>query len=367
MKNQILIFIISIYWIINLPAQTLLIDDPLTDRKTLGQVVHVYSDDPAPVFTAEGWQPGASTKNQNHILYDVPYFIKEGFIEFEIKGMQNPASADYDPGFCGLYDGRGIDEPILYFDDFKKNFYRWNVHFRGDKKILKCKIQMPHNTEERELRNKAVFNTDTNGSYAWDSQCLTEPDGQSQSWSKTTWYKIKVEWKSRKFTVIVNGTTKWSTSLSCDYTPRDFKIWLGCAPGDPGNGKYKASIPDLTYRNFKLYTYDVLEANVSCEGINLPLSGYITFMSMKLNDTVTKTIIVQNLKNIPVTVNLSTDNSDYSISETGLNLQPNEKKYVMVNRNTTIEETVRGVINLTCAHWASNRTITCIGSIIGEP
>jgi len=360
MKNKIFLFIIGICFITHASAQTLLIDDPLTDGKSVGEICHVYAGDPAPKFTAEGWQPGATGDNQNHILYQVPVYFKNGYIEFEIKGMENPTIDTYDPAFCALYDGRGVPEFCRYFDDFKNNYFRWNVQYRGDNKCFKGKIQMAKNTEEQELRNSAVFKVYDATEYS----CMSERDGSSVSWNKTTWYKIKVEWKDRKYSVTVDGTSKWSTSQGCDFTPRNFKIWLGSAPGY--TGKYTASVPGLTYRNFKLYTYDVLEANVSCDSINFPAAGFLSFRSVIQDDLVTKNISVQNLKNIPITVSLSSSNANYTLSETSLTLQANEKKSVLVTMNTSAVGSVRGVITVACNNWVSSRTITCVGTVISN-
>ena len=203
-------------------------------------------------FNSEGYQPGTGIENQNHILYDVPYMFKEGYIEFEICGMEKPSNVDYDPAFCAIYDGRGITEPIRYTNDFRQNYYRWNIHFRGDLSVFKSKIQMAPKTKVMELRDKPVF-TNVTGSYSDEAECVAEPNGQATTWIKDKWYKIRVEWKDKKYAVYLDGIEMWAVTLNCDYTPCDMKIWLGCAPGK--NGKYTATIPGLTFRNFKLFSY----------------------------------------------------------------------------------------------------------------
>jgi hypothetical protein len=112
---------------------------------------------------------------------------------------------------------------------------------------------MAPKTEIMELRDKPVF-TNVTGSYSDEAECLAEPNGEPMLWIKDNWYKMKVEWRDNKYTVYLDGIEKWVTTLACDYTPHDMKIWLGCAPGQ--KGKYTATIPGLTFRNFKLFTYD---------------------------------------------------------------------------------------------------------------
>jgi hypothetical protein len=85
-------------------------------------------------LTSEGYKPGLGS---GHIFYDVPSQVVNGYIQFEMKGFTpsliQDAEGDADNGFFGLYDGRGITEPIKYVDDFKYNYFRWNFHYRQNR------------------------------------------------------------------------------------------------------------------------------------------------------------------------------------------------------------------------------------------
>jgi len=71
-------------------------------------------------LTSEGYKPG---KGFNHILYDAPSQVKNGYIQFEMKGftpslIQDPnGGGDADNGFFAMYDGRGSSEPIKYYNN----------------------------------------------------------------------------------------------------------------------------------------------------------------------------------------------------------------------------------------------------------
>ena len=92
-------------------TESVIIDDPL-DGSTVGQIV-------GGSFNSEGYRPGIGN---NHILYDVPIQVPDGYIEFEIKGFSHEnVPTDENHAFAALYDGRGISEPIPYYDDFKHN------------------------------------------------------------------------------------------------------------------------------------------------------------------------------------------------------------------------------------------------------
>jgi len=342
-------------------AQTLIISDPLTNGTTLG-VLDVSTVGATAAFTAEGWQPGASFNNQNHILYDVPFMFKEGYLEFEVKGLTTPASVDFDPALCALYDGRGINEPILYFDDFKQNYYRWNVHFRGDNGLFKCKIQTAANTEEKDTREKAVFQ---GASYDLDAECLTEPNGSSVSWNATKWYKVKVEWKARKYSVTVDGNQVWATTLAnCDYTPRDMKIWLGCAPGS--NGKYTATQPGLTYRNFKLFTYDTPKLNCGYGSVNLPATSFVSFGKNIKNESSVKQFFFENLSTTSMPITITPSSAHFTMATTSFTLAPNEKKLVDITMNANASIVKRTTFTISSSALTNAYTMTCISSVLNE-
>lgn len=235
-------------------AQTLILEDPLTNQTTKGTIVNNMEGSDTHTFTSEGYMPNAGGHNMNHILYELPGSTpaKEGYLELEFKGMKNPPNADADPAFIGMYDGRGITEPIVYFDDFKNNFYRWNVHFRGDNKVIKAVINCAAPTAERLNATKSVFP----GTRDWYS----EPNGTSQIWDSNKWYKLKVEWKNKNFKVFLDGKQVWGTAGPYDYAPVIHRLWLGCAPGYAW--KYTASIEGLTFRNLKVYSYSPITSLV---------------------------------------------------------------------------------------------------------
>jgi hypothetical protein len=203
-------------------------------------------------LTSEGYKPG---KGSGHILYKSPRQVKNGYIQFEMKGfvpslIQDPVSpsGDGDNGFFGMYDGRGIREPIKYANDFKYNYFRWNFHYRVNRKAFKSVISCAKPTTARLNSTRAVF---SGGGSLRD--WFTEPTGRGYSFNSTSWYTVKCVWKSKTFKVMINGTTVWSASGPYDYAPIDFKIWLGSAPGY--GDKYIQMVPNIIFRNFKLVSY----------------------------------------------------------------------------------------------------------------
>jgi hypothetical protein len=362
MENRTAIVTIVLFLVFGFAAntQTLVISDPLTDGTSKG-VIDVSTADATAAFTAEGWQPGASFQNQNHILYDVPFMFKEGYLEFEVKGLSTPSSIDYDPALCALYDGRGINEPILYFNDFKQNCYRWNVHFRGDNGLFKCKIQTAANNEEKDTRDKAVFQ---GADYGLDAQCLNEPNGSAVVWNAAKWYKVKVDWKAKKYTVTVDGNQVWGTTLGCDFTPRDMKIWLGCAPGS--SGKYTATQPGLTFKNFKLYTYDSPKLNCGYGSVNLPATSFVSFGKNIKNETIVKQFFFENLTAGEMPISITQNNSDFSIASTNFTLAPAEKKMVDITMNANAALVKRTTFTISSTALTTSYSMTCISSVLNE-
>ena len=83
-------------------AQVTIIDDPL-QGSTAGSR---YGGS----FTADGYKPGLGT---NHILYDVPAQVQNGYIEFQIKGFNfndfpptTPTVQSQETAFIAMYDGQ---------------------------------------------------------------------------------------------------------------------------------------------------------------------------------------------------------------------------------------------------------------------
>ena len=199
------------------PSTDFVIDDSLQGGTSQGTQI-------GGSFTNEGYRPQSGF---NHILYEVPT-VSEGYLEFQIKGMTNQSGKpEGDVGFCGIYDGRGHAEPIQYFDAFKQNFFRWNVHWRADKDAMKAVISAAAPTQERLNASFAQFP----GPELEDRDWTAEPLGQGQNWNPNQWYTIKVEWKNKTFKVYIDGVQKWGASGPYDYAPVNQKIWIGSAPG----------------------------------------------------------------------------------------------------------------------------------------
>ncbi|MBK7105282.1 MAG: T9SS type A sorting domain-containing protein [Ignavibacteriae bacterium] len=237
--------VIMILFISSLYAQTTVFEDPLTGGTSYGTLV-------GGSFSSEGYKPGTGA---GHILYKLPYQVPNGYMEFEMKGFAasaiQDAQGDADNGIFGMYDGRGISEPIQYFDDFKTNFFRWNFHYRQNRSAYKCVLQCSAPTSNRLNATKAVFGYNSSGLIAKDWG--EEPTGSNYSTNTSSWYKVKVTWHDKHFSVSINGTVIWEAHGPYDYAPIDHKIWLGSAPGV--GDKYTNSVPGVTYRNVKVVTY----------------------------------------------------------------------------------------------------------------
>lgn len=192
-------------------------------------------------LTAEGYRPGLG---QNHILYRLPHTVRDGYVEFEVKGMNAariPVNADH--AFMAMYDGRGVDEPAQYFRDLRENFFRWNVHWRQNRNALKCVISCATPGAER---GRAMVAQYAKGKRDWSQ----EPTGATVNWDPNKWYRFRVEWRNRVFRLLVDGEEKWRVNGVHDYAPADHRVWLGSAPAN--RDKYRCHIPELIYRNFRL-------------------------------------------------------------------------------------------------------------------
>ena len=225
---------------------TIVIQDPLTNGTAAGTQV-------GGSFSAEGYKPGLGA---GHILYDSPVQVTNGYIEFQVKGFVASqivsSSGNADNGLFGMYDGRGCPEPIPYFEDFKCNYFRWNFHYREQRKAFKAVLTVAAPLPERINATRAVFPYDSQGLI--DRDWFTEPTGIDYSMNSTSWYTVRCEWNNKTFKVTINGTSVWGPfSGPYDYAPIDFKIWLGSAPGF--GEKYTNLLANVVYRNFKLVTY----------------------------------------------------------------------------------------------------------------
>ncbi|MBK8944245.1 MAG: T9SS type A sorting domain-containing protein [Ignavibacteriae bacterium] len=239
------ISVLIVLFLHTISAQTTVFEDPLTGGTSYGTAV-------GGSFTSEGYKPGVGT---GHILYKLPYQVPNGYMEFEIKGFSasaiQDAEGDADNGIFAMYDGRGISEPIQYFNDFKTNFFRWNFHYRQNRGAYKSVLQCAAPTSNRLNASVAVFGVNSSGLIAKDWG--EEPTGSNYSTNTTSWYKIRATWHNKEFSVSINGTVVWQVEGPYDYAPIDHKIWLGSAPGH--TDKYVNSVPGVVYRNLKVVTY----------------------------------------------------------------------------------------------------------------
>ncbi|MFP4521859.1 MAG: hypothetical protein ACLFQK_06905 [Fibrobacterota bacterium] len=221
-------------------AEKIILEETLQTNSTLFGTLYGGS------FSAEGYKPGLG---RGHIFYELPETVENGYAEFEFKGMNHEQVASGgEPAFFCMYDGRGISEPIGYFDDFKRNFFRYNVLYRQDNRKIKGVINCAEPTQERLEAEKAVFPSNNRD---W----VGEPDGETMTWNSAKWHKMRVEWKNIEFKIYIDGIEKWAQyGGPYEYAPVIHRIWLGCAPGY--GDKYNNQTPDIVYRNFKLVSYD---------------------------------------------------------------------------------------------------------------
>jgi hypothetical protein len=164
------------------------------------------------MVTAEGYMPGkgyVAGRGCSHIRYDLPTTVRNGRITFEVKGMVS-YSSDLEHGFLGMYDGRGVKEPAVYAPDFKQNYYRWNVHYRGDQKAMKCVLTLAR--PDRVSAARAVFPGDSPA----DRDFSTEPTGGNITFDPARWHKFVVEWRARTFSVTIDGAEKWKAVAFLD-------------------------------------------------------------------------------------------------------------------------------------------------------
>ncbi|HIH32609.1 TPA: DUF4038 domain-containing protein [Candidatus Woesearchaeota archaeon] len=234
-------------------------------------------------LTSEGYRPGLG---ENHILYDVPRQVYNGYVEFEVKGFDysyfpvppNASISSESSTFVAMYDGRGIPEPIEYNPNYRNNYFRFEVVYRGPiytvpgqfqtGDAFKGKILLASPTTSQTLNNgKAVFAMDSEGGAAADWK--NEPTGIKTAWDPNRWYKIKVVWDNdnKDFKVYRDGQEVWDmkkdrgqpfagdkypSTSPYPWYPVDFKIWLGSGPGST----YDNDMPNIVYRNFRLVSYD---------------------------------------------------------------------------------------------------------------
>jgi len=222
-------------------------------------------------FTGEGYLPGTG---ENHILYDVPVQIENGYVEFQVKGFNfndfppvNETNQSYETSFMIMYDGRGIPEPIGYFFDYRNNYFRWDVTYRSERwestfgNRWKGKIHIAEDSPERLNSTYAVYPEVPEHTADWG----IEPNGIYSYWDPNQWYTIRVEWdnngKNYKFYrdgelvwasyldmgVPITDNTPYPVTSPWPWLPVDFKIHLGSGPG-----RYSSKMPNMVYRNFQV-------------------------------------------------------------------------------------------------------------------
>ena len=247
-----------------LPQETIVISDNLRGSTNGVRV--------GGTLTSKGYKPGIG---ENHIFYDVPSQVENGYVEFEVKGFDfgefssvDSNNPSYESAFVVMYDGRGIPEPIQYFFDYRNNYFRWEMIYRSDKygdissgNRFKSKILVAADTPERLNSDYAVFPIVEENTGDWQ----IEPNGLRAFWDPDRWYTLRVEWDNnyKNFRVYREGILIWDSSLDTGepitdngvypvispypWFPIDFKIHLGSGPD-----RYSNKMPDITYRNFKL-------------------------------------------------------------------------------------------------------------------
>ncbi|MBK1879091.1 hypothetical protein [Pelagicoccus mobilis] len=195
--------------------------------------------------SADGFKP---TSKDGHIRYEPRYWPAWASLEFEVKGMQSDTgNEDWDHAFLGIYDARGVEvEPAQYWGNFRENYYRFNLHWRGDRRLIKCVIISAEDTEERRSAPIAYHGGDD--SRDW----YNEPNGQAVDWDPDKWYRFRIVWKPTEVRVTVDNKEIWKSSIpeTNPYLPVEPRIWLGSAPRN-GN-KYANHFENIVYRNFKL-------------------------------------------------------------------------------------------------------------------
>ena len=230
-------------------------------------------------FTGEGYKPGTG---ENHILYDVPAQIQNGYVEVQVKGFNfndfppvNATNQSYETSFLIMYDGRGIPEPIVYFFDYRNNYFRWDVTYRSDKydspgvgNRWKGKIHIAEDSPERLNSTYAVYPVVPENTADWGA----EPNGIYSYWDPNQWYTIRVEWDNngKNFRFYRDGELVWDSKLDSGdpltdngvYTitspypwlPVDFKIHLGSGPD-----RYSSKMPNMVFRNFKVVSTGAIQ------------------------------------------------------------------------------------------------------------
>jgi len=229
-------------------------------------------------FTGEGYKPGTG---ENHILYDVPAQIQNGYVEVQVKGFNfndfppvNATNQSYETSFLIMYDGRGISEPIVYFFDYRNNYFRWDVTYRSERwestygNRWKGKIHIAEDSPERLNSTYAVYPQVPEHTADWG----IEPNGIYTYWDPNQWYTIRVEWDNngKNYRFYRDGELVWASYLDMGvpitdnspypvtspwpWLPVDFKIHLGSGPD-----RYSSKMPNMVFRNFKVVSTGAIQ------------------------------------------------------------------------------------------------------------
>lgn len=262
-KKLLALFTILFLISANIYSQTTIISDPLQGSTKGSKKGGSY--------TSEGYKPGTG---ENHILYKVPQQVENGYVEVEVKGFNFSDFQKYYPNesvqtsFFVMYDGRGVDEPMVYNPDYRNNFFRWEVVYRSVKpgsdsgNRFKGKMHTAAETSKRLNATEAWWETVSSGTA---SDWSIEPNGMRATWDASRWYTIRAQWdnSNKDFKIFRDGVEVWhnkkdkglpysgdhefSSTSPYPWLPVDFTIWLGSGPRD-----YSSKLPNLVYRNFKV-------------------------------------------------------------------------------------------------------------------
>ncbi|MHC2065871.1 hypothetical protein ACYFX5_00220 [Bremerella sp. T1] len=159
-------------------AETLVIDDPLSE----GTIGRQYGGK----FVDKCYNPG---KGENHILYKLPTTIRQGRLTFEIRGMNPDKVNEKEHGFACMYDGHNMAQPIGYSPEFKYNFYRFNMHWRNNRRAIKCVINIATDKKkELAVDDRPMFAADSK------MEWRREPTDTGYPFQSDQWYRVHIAW-----------------------------------------------------------------------------------------------------------------------------------------------------------------------------
>lgn len=233
-------------------GQTLIVNDLLTDYKTVG-AQHEGS------FTPDGWK---TTDELSYIQYDLPT-ISSGTVEFDVTGIY--ASNQVFPN-CGIdkYGAKNCSEEDIHYQlinfwDRDDNNSYWGVKqwHNKDKMVLHIYGYTLNDVFKwRYIEHR--LNVDAlNGGYEDDPHAFGNPPLFGPfDWEKDKTYHHKFIWSEGHFKWYMDDvliTDRDYSSFGCEYAPPFFSIRLGSAIlGGVKSGGLKCPV-GITYSNFKVY------------------------------------------------------------------------------------------------------------------